>query len=141
MIIIIGFSGNCDVKLQVALIRLRSSFGWMFTFVTFVLDLCTLCCRSCADNLYYYIRDSQRYCRGNCEPVVMCGPVKVPAGHLKGCRSCRADGSSCETGEAGEGVGKGSTFYSTSPPLTTETVILQVSLPCPLPKVFLLFNY
>ena len=110
MIIIIGFSGNCGVKLQVALIRLRSSFGWMFTFITFVLDLCTLCCRSCADNLYYYIRDSQRYCRGNCEPVVMCGPVKVPAGHLKGCRSCRADGSSCETGEAGEGVGKGKHF-------------------------------
>ena len=62
------------------------------------------------DKLYYYIRDDQRYCRGNCDPVVKCGPAQIPSDHLRGCRSCNHDGSKCESGEGGDGVGDGHHF-------------------------------
>ena len=59
------------------------------------------------DKGFYYIRDDQRYCRGDCEAVVKCGPVEIPSNHLKPCRSCSYDGLSCNSGEAGDGVREG----------------------------------
>ena len=53
-------------------------------------------CRKCQQNQVFFKSDSRHpYCKNACEPLTMCGEVKVPEEHLDVCRVCNAFGQNC----------------------------------------------
>lgn len=64
--------------------------------------------RKCKDNQVFYKPQSRHpYCKVSCEPVTMCGEVRVPESHLEPCRVCNAYGQNCDVigrERPGEGV-------------------------------------